>query len=683
MKRLFPFICGLWLSCFCLTPKGAAQSIPPGTEIRVQLLDRLDTGKTQAGDQFSATLAEPVQMDNGAVWPEGTEVRGIVVDVVSSGRLRRPASITLQLTQIGESPIETRTEQIDGKSHAGRNVALIGGGATIGAIVGAIAGGGKGAAIGTAIGAGAGTATAAATGKQEIVLPAETALTFVVAGATAEVPAATQPDPEPSGASLPPDQDQGSDSYEPYTQEQLDNLVAPVALYPDPLLAQVLVAATFPDQIQDAAWWVRGNDPYRIDDQSWDVSVKAVAHYPSVLDMMNDRLDWTTALGQAYVYQSTDVLMSVQRLRNLAYENGNLITTPQQQVIVDRGYIQIVPARPRVIFVPVYDPGVIYARRVYRPGFGFGEFFSFGRGFVIGAWLNYDLDWGARRVIYNGWEGYRGGWRERSRPYIHITNVYVNNRYERVNVNREVLYRHVDYDNVRRYNSVHRDVTYENRARIESEHNWNQSRRPSPQSGWQHADQRPDDRGVGRGNEQGNRDQQPFRGDRRESSQPRNDTNAHDFKNQAPSNGDQTRWQHPNERATGRDNGRWNSFGAQDRQPIQQDSRPTQRPDGINANQRINHAPENIEPPQRQNPNQRPNNREAERGNEQGARSQRPASPVQPATTEPNSSRRASSMARDGGHPSGGNQARARQHQQEQNRHGGKNKDKDDGTHKN
>ena len=148
-------------------------------------------------------------------------------------------------------------------------------------------------------------------------------------------------------------------AYQPYAPEQLDNLVAPVALYPDPLLAQVLVAATFPDQIQDAAGWVRryGANNYGVDDQYWDVSVKAVAHYPTVLFMMNDQLDWTTSLGQAYVSQSTDVMASVQHLRHLARAEGNLFSTPQQQVIDDHGYIEIVPAEPQYIFVPTYDPG--------------------------------------------------------------------------------------------------------------------------------------------------------------------------------------------------------------------------------------------------------------------------------------------------------------------------------------
>ena len=507
MKKLFLLFSGLWFLSCCVVPTGSAQSIKPGTEIQVQLQGQLDTGKTQAGEEFSATLAERVRLENEAVWPRGTQVRGRVVDVVSSGRLKRPASITLELTQIGNSPIETETQQIDGKSHAGRNVALIGGGATVGAILGGIAGGGKGALIGTAVGAGAGTATAAATGKQEIVLPAETQLAFVVAGEAARGPEPSGPVLESSESAQPQDQDQSSADFEPYAPEQLDNLLAPVALYPDPLLAQVLVAATFPDQIQDAAQWVRFNNPNYIDDQPWDVSVKAVAHYPTVLSMLNDRIDWTTALGQAYAYQSTDIMLSVQRLRNLAYSRGNLIATPQQQVLVDHGYIQIVPAQPRVIFVPVYDPGVIYARRVYRPGIGFAGFYNFGTGFVIGAWLNYDLDWGSRRVVYNGWDERRGGWRERSRPYVHITNVYVNNRYEHVYVNRRVVERRVDYDNVKRYDSVHRDVHYENRGRMES----NRFRHEPPRVGQELRAQPATERANDRGNDRNVRNRPEFR----------------------------------------------------------------------------------------------------------------------------------------------------------------------------
>ena len=197
---------------------------------------------------------------------------------------------------------------------------------------------------------------------------------------------------------------QGGDPYpaqpapEPFTGDQLDNLLAPIALYPDALLAQVLVAATFPDEIDDAARWVRANGINGVDDQDWDVSVKAVAHYPTVLYKMSDRLDWSTSVGQAYAGQSTEVMESVQRLRAMARSEGNLLTTPQQEVIDDGSNIEIVPAQAQVIFVPVYDPMVIYSRRVFYNG-GYGGFWSFGVGFPIGAWLSYDMDWRQRHVI--------------------------------------------------------------------------------------------------------------------------------------------------------------------------------------------------------------------------------------------------------------------------------------------
>ena len=250
--------------------------------------------------------------------------------------------------------------------------------------------------------------------------------------------------------------------FQPYSPEQLDNLLAPIALYPDPLLAQVLPAATFVDQIDEAARWVRAYGPNGIDDQDWDISVKAVAHYPMVLYMMDEKLDWTTAVGQAYVNQSTDVMASIQSLRSMANSQGNLVSTPQQQVIAEEGYIQIIPSEPRYIYVPTYDPTVIFFRSAYFGG-GFGGVMAFSSGFAIGAWLDRDCDWRGHRIFYTGWQG--GGWVARSRPYVNITNVYVNNRYENIRVNRRIVNRTVNYTNIGRYNSVHRDVTYENRIR--------------------------------------------------------------------------------------------------------------------------------------------------------------------------------------------------------------------------
>ena len=128
---------------------------------------------------------------------------------------------------------------------------------------------------------------------------------------------------------------------ERFADNQLDNLVGPIALYPDALLAQVLVAATFPDQVEDAARWVREHGTSGIDEQSWDVSVKSVAHYPSALNMMADKGDWTATLGRAYAYQSSDVMAAVQRMRRLADTQGNLVSTAQQQVVRESNQYEI------------------------------------------------------------------------------------------------------------------------------------------------------------------------------------------------------------------------------------------------------------------------------------------------------------------------------------------------------
>ena len=251
-----------------------------------------------------------------------------------------------------------------------------------------------------------------------------------------------------------------------YSANQLDNLVGPIALYPDALLAQVLVAATFPDQVEEAARYVRANGTQGIDDQNWDVSVKAVAHYASAINMMEEKSDWTTTLGSAYANQSSDVMAAVQRMRALAAQHGNLQSTPQQQVVNEGSNYVIVPAQPRVIYVPVYDPVIVYSRPVFGVGFS-GRYWSFGVGFPIGSWLTYDCDWGLRRVYYNGWSPafyeYGGGWRARSRPFIQVTNIYVNPRYRNVYYNRDVYRRPINYRNVDRYAGVHRDVYFGDR----------------------------------------------------------------------------------------------------------------------------------------------------------------------------------------------------------------------------
>jgi hypothetical protein len=198
-----------------------------------------------------------------------------------------------------------------------------------------------------------------------------------------------------------------------FTPEELDDLLAPIALYPDPLIAQILPAATFIDQLDEAARYVRQyGKSAQIDDQPWDVSVKAVAHYPEVLFMMDQKYDWTVSLGQAFVNQEQEVLDAIQSLRAEAEEAGNLVSTPQQQVIDDNGFISIIPVEPATIYVPTYDPLAAYLENP-NPSYGI---LTFGIGLTIGAWLNSDCDWRGRRVYHHGWQD--GGWIGRARPYI-------------------------------------------------------------------------------------------------------------------------------------------------------------------------------------------------------------------------------------------------------------------------
>jgi hypothetical protein len=207
-----------------------------------------------------------------------------------------------------------------------------------------------------------------------------------------------------------------------YTDQELDNLLAPIALYPDPLLAQMLPASTYPAEIADAeAWLNSGGTMSSIDGQNWDESVKAIAHYPSILKMMAGNMNWTADLGGAFLNQPEDVARSIQRLRWQARNAGNLEGTSQQNVILNGDYIEIIPAQPQYVYVPRYDPSVIYVQRWYP---GRPPFITFGLGLVIGGWLIMDFDWGRHNVIYHGWN--RPGWVNFARPHVRIRNVYVN-----------------------------------------------------------------------------------------------------------------------------------------------------------------------------------------------------------------------------------------------------------------
>ena len=233
-----------------------------------------------------------------------------------------------------------------------------------------------------------------------------------------------------------------------FNEAELDELLAPIALYPDPLLAQVLPASTFVDQLDEASRVLGGrSDDKLIADRDWDIAVKSVAHYPQVLQRMVQQRDWTTALGQAYVNQSTDVLKSVQRLRAEARAAGTLVTTPQQTVVVEGQVIKVVPAQPQVIYVPQYNPEVVYVKEDDNDGVSTGTAvaaaaISFGVGMALGAWLNNDCNWNSYSVFYHGWSG--GGWVGVNRTFVNVNrNVYVNRRYTNINVNRNVVNRNI------------------------------------------------------------------------------------------------------------------------------------------------------------------------------------------------------------------------------------------------
>lgn len=197
-----------------------------------------------------------------------------------------------------------------------------------------------------------------------------------------------------------------------YAPEQLDQLVAPIALYPDPLVALILPASTAPSDVAQAAQFLAsGGNPAGVDSQGWDPSVKALAHYPEVVKWMAANPDWMDALGAAFSVQQSDVMRSVQQLRARARAAGTLVDTPQQQVDMDGDDIRIVPAQPDTIYVPQYDPEVVYD---VPEGYS-GPFVTFGIGFPVGAWLGFECDWDDYGIWAGPWHpgwAYRRDWRD-------------------------------------------------------------------------------------------------------------------------------------------------------------------------------------------------------------------------------------------------------------------------------
>lgn len=219
-----------------------------------------------------------------------------------------------------------------------------------------------------------------------------------------------------------------------FSPPQLDDLVARVALYPDPLLSQVLAGATYSDQIPDASRWADEHhelagqslaDAIQADQLPWDPSVQALLPFPSVLAMMASDTRWTQDLGNAFLAQEQDVMDAVQRARKEARDFGYLRTNGQ--IVVGGGpYITILPVNPSYIVVPYYDPRVVYVRP--RPGFVVGGAIRFGFGVTIGGffrpwgWGSDRFDWGTHTVIINN-APWRRTWTNRleyAHPYAGV-----------------------------------------------------------------------------------------------------------------------------------------------------------------------------------------------------------------------------------------------------------------------
>ena len=206
--------------------------------------------------------------------------------------------------------------------------------------------------------------------------------------------------------------------------EQLQQLVAPIALYPDALIAQILPAATYPEQIVEAGKWMEKHKEQtgeklakEVNKEHWDASVKALTQFPAVLANMNQNLAWTSELGDAYVNQQQDVTKAIQVMRQRAKQAGNLKTTTQQTVNTQGQTIFIQPTATDVVYVPQYDPWLVYGYPLavfpgwypYPGLFWDGPGVYFGLGFGVGlfagygwGWGNWGFDWrGGGRVIYN------------------------------------------------------------------------------------------------------------------------------------------------------------------------------------------------------------------------------------------------------------------------------------------
>ena len=264
---------------------------------------------------------------------------------------------------------------------------------------------------------------------------AQSVLAFALSAALIAEPAMAQAQDNPAAPTAPATEAEANAAEpaagESFSRDELEKLLAPIALYPDPLLAQMLPASAYPVQIVQAQRWldknkalVAKNDYSGIDNQNWDPAVKALARFPDVIKLMSADLDWTTDLGDAEVNQPQDVAEVIQDLRAKAEAAGTLKTTDQQTVErveasappgagapqgstapqAAASYISIQPTDPSTVYVPTYDPAA-----VYQPYTGIAPLLGFGAGIAVGAlWNNNYWNWGTGAIYPPTWAGYSG-----------------------------------------------------------------------------------------------------------------------------------------------------------------------------------------------------------------------------------------------------------------------------------
>ena len=219
-------------------------------------------------------------------------------------------------------------------------------------------------------------------------------------------------------AQTPPPMAPDQRQYTTLPPEQFNKLVAPIALYPDALVAQILAASEYPTQIVVADRMARENPGLKgrdlaeeVDRQDWDPSVKSLVEFPTVLANMDRDLSWTSELGEAYQNQRDDVMQAIQHMRHKAYDAGNLRSTPQQRVYEQGPDVEIQPVNPDVVYVPTYNPAYVYGYPVglwpgFYPWWGFGgPYISFGLGFPIAPFFGFGWGWHGWGI---GW-GFHGG----------------------------------------------------------------------------------------------------------------------------------------------------------------------------------------------------------------------------------------------------------------------------------